>query len=101
MALKFRAALGPPKASDVASRELTIEKTAAGGAVSSDTVPLAANAASVDFVVERNTHFKLTLVDIDGDGNRSAPSAAVEGDALDIFPPPPPDITGVEGLGEE
>ncbi len=87
-------ALPPVGASDVAKRELTV--TVNGGdpplTRSYDGQPV----VSDEFIFADHDHVSLTLVDIDGAGNRSSSSAALSFDVVDDVPPPAPGDLGVK-----
>ncbi len=89
--LKF--SLPAPGASDVAERELTM--TVNGG--DPPTVKTYPGDALVteELVFDADDNVSLTLVDIDGSGNRSQPSAGFTLTVTDDVPPPQPGELGV------
>jgi hypothetical protein len=89
--LKF--SLPAPGASDVATRELTI--TVNGG--DPPTVKSYPGSALItdELIFNADDALSLTLVDIDGHGNRSPASAAFVYTVVDDVPPPAPGSVGV------
>jgi hypothetical protein len=89
----FVFSLPPVGASDVSRRELTV--TVNGGdpplVRSYDGQPL----QSDEYVFADKDHISVTLVDIDGAGNRSPSSAALSFDVIDDVPPPAPGDLGI------
>ncbi len=82
-------------ASDVAKRELTV--TVNGGDPPAVTTMNGQPLLSDEMVFNVNDVLSVTLVDIDGAGNRSQPSAALAYTVTDTVPPPQP---GVLSVGE-
>ena len=102
MGLKFKLKFSPPQSADVASRKLKVKLVDRAGVETESFVDFA-DPMAVDYILvtARDVHVAVSLADIDGSGNMSEYSAAVEFDALDTFPPITPGIQEVTPLGEE
>lgn len=85
--------LPPAGASDVAQRELTVTVNG-GDPPLVRTYPAPAD-KSDEWVFNDSDHLVVTLVDVDGRGNRSQPSAAFSYDVVDDVAPPAPGELGV------
>ena len=86
--------LQPPGAPDVVSRELT-------EIIDSGTPSILTVVDGQERGYAQGANVELRLVDIDDQGNRSAPSASLLFIASDTIPPPAPGAVGVTLLREE
>jgi hypothetical protein len=89
--LKFT--LPAPGASDVATRELTI--TVNGGDPPQVKLYPGATLVTDEMIFNQDDTLSITLVDVDGAGNRSPASAAFVYTVTDDVPPPQPGSVGV------
>lgn len=102
MMLIVQGTLPPPGAADVAQREITINVTLADGTVLDPVTITKGIAESVfTFAAPRNATITTSQVDVDGDGNRSAPTLSGPFEAADTFPPPAPGQIGFSVVGQE
>lgn len=100
--LKYKITFPPVVASDTKDREVTTAVTKEDGTVVEPTVKsYPAGDASFEATFDRNDQVSLTLVDIDGSGNRSVPSEAFTFTATDTIAPPQPGQFAVELLSDE
>jgi len=90
----FKIVLPPPGASDVATRELSI--TVNGGDPPTVKTYPGATLLTDEVVFNADDQLVMTLVDIDGHGNRSQPSAAFSYAVVDDVAPPQPGQLGVQ-----
>ena len=94
--------LPPATASDVATQEVTLSITPAGGGdpvVTVITKPVAET--TFTFNVDVGATILASLVQIDGSGNRSAATESGPFVAADTFPPPAPGAIGFTVVGQE
>ena len=87
-------ALPPVGSVDVISRELTV--TVNGGDPPQVVTLPGAALLTDEMVFNADDKLVITLVDIDGHGNRSQASAAFSYDVVDDVPPPQPGELGVQ-----
>lgn len=94
---RYKFTLPPPGATDVASRELSIQ---VAGQDAPQVVVLPGDALQTDFIgpFDMGAALKVSLVDIDSatpTPNRSVPSDAFEFTVIDDVAPPKPGMIGV------
>lgn len=97
MALRYRLTFGPPKAPDVAEREMTVTENG----VEASPVVVPVGTATTEFVVQDGAAVSVKTRDKDDAGNWSAYSPPFEFSAADTLAPGVPDAPSVELIGEE